>query len=109
MNTKLSEAKLLFVRQILAVGWLTLIGSAFYDPLSMWLTQPDNFLSPFRTRMDMCVQVQGVCMVQDPYVLAPRIFWSIVVPLSIVMLLVAGHESWRRICPLWGKRRIGRK
>lgn len=28
------------------------------------------------------------------------IFWSIVVPSSIFILLVLGHECWRRICPL---------
>ena len=34
------------------------------------------------------------------YVLAPRIFWGIVVPSSIIILTVGGHDTWRRICPL---------
>jgi hypothetical protein len=97
---KLSEAKISRLRQILAAGWLILIALSFYDPVSSWLTQPDNLISPFRVHADVCIPVQGECLIQDPYVLAPRIFWSGIVPISIVILLVAGHESWRRICPL---------
>jgi hypothetical protein len=29
-----------------------------------------------------------------------RIFWSMIIPLVIVTLLMFGHEVWRRVCPL---------
>jgi hypothetical protein len=100
MLIKFSESKISRLRQILAAAWLLLIVLSFYDPVSLWLTQPDNLLSPLRVHADACISVQGECLAQDAYVLAPRIFWSLVVPASILILLVAGHESWRRICPL---------
>lgn len=45
--------------------------------------------------------MQGLCLVQQPYALGARIFWTIIVPISIIILLVLGHEFWRRICPLY--------
>jgi hypothetical protein len=97
---KLAEGNVKGIRQILAAAWLILIALAFVDPLSIWLTNPENLASPFRVYSDVCVSLQGECLTQDAYVLAPRIFWSGVIPSSILILLVAGHESWRRICPL---------
>lgn len=100
MINRISERRMHQFRWILAIGWLVLIFSAFYDPLSLWLTDPGNLLSPIRVNSNTCIHVQGECLPQVPYVLAPRIFWGIIVPLSILILVVGGHESWRRICPL---------
>ncbi len=36
----------------------------------------------------------------QPYALGARIFWGMVVPASILILVILGHETWRRICPL---------
>jgi hypothetical protein len=44
--------------------------------------------------------VQGKCLNEQPYPLGTTIFWGIIVPASIFILLVFGHELWRRICPL---------
>jgi hypothetical protein len=44
--------------------------------------------------------VQGKCLPQQPYSLAPTIFWGAIVPSAIFILLIFGHELWRRICPL---------
>lgn len=100
MITTVLEQKIYKLRWILAIGWLLLIFAAFYDPLSLWLTNPDNLSSPIRIDPNVCVSIQGKCLTQEAYVLAPRIFWGIIVPLSIVILVVFGHETWRRICPL---------
>ncbi len=100
MKLKTTEANAHYSRQILALLWLILIGLSFYDPASYWLTRPDNFLSPLYNAGDPCITVQGECLPQAPYSLAPRIFWSLVVPFSVLILLIAGHESWRRMCPL---------
>lgn len=94
-----SEPKMHRVRWLLTVGWLLLICSLFYDPISPWLTEPHNTLSPFRVD-PICVAVQGVCLEEKPYPIGARIFWAAVVPCSIFILLVFGHELWRRICPL---------
>ncbi|NEQ68746.1 MAG: 4Fe-4S binding protein [Symploca sp. SIO2D2] len=100
MFTKVSERIMHRLRWLLASGWLLLIFSLFYDPISPWLTQSDNQLSPLRIDPEICVQVQGVCLEEQPYPLGTSIFWGVTVPLVIFTLLVFGHELWRRICPL---------
>jgi hypothetical protein len=37
---------------------------------------------------------------QTSYALGARLFWAAIVPAAIFILLVFGHELWRRICPL---------
>lgn len=104
MLNKVSEKQMHYVRWLLAIGWLILIFSMFYDPISSQLTDPNNshmVFSPFRIKKELgCVQFQGACDVLEPYAMGPRIFWGIILPLAIFMLLVFGHEAWRRICPL---------
>ncbi|ULP71491.1 CRP-like cAMP-activated global transcriptional regulator [Nodularia sphaerocarpa UHCC 0038] len=89
------------VRWLLAIAWLTLIFSLFYDPISLWLTDPTNLSSPFHIDPEKCIKVQGVCLKQQPYAMGPRIFWGLIVPLGLIILVVFGHEFWRRICPLY--------
>jgi hypothetical protein len=100
MISKVSEPKMHLVRWVLVVGWLILVCSSFYDPISFWLTDPNNLASPLHVKASTCVLVQGKCLPQVSYVLGPRIFWGAIVPLGIIILLVGGHEFWRRICPL---------
>jgi hypothetical protein len=106
MLNQLSEQKMHVVRWLLAIGWLLLIASLFYDPLTPYLTKPDTFLSPFRIHPDsaldpgQCVQVQGVCLPERPYSMTARIFWAMLVPATLLIIFVFGHEFWRRICPL---------
>jgi hypothetical protein len=100
MISKVSEPKMHLTRWVLAVGWLVLVCSSFYDPISFWLTDPNNLASPIHVKTNACVLVQGQCLPQVSYVLGPRIFWGAIVPIGIIILLVGGHEFWRRICPL---------
>ena len=100
MINKFSEQQIDRFRKVLAIGWSLLILLSFYDPVSRWLTHPDNLDSPLHIDPSVCVLVQGECLQQVSYVLAPRIFWGIVVPSSIIILTVGGHDTWRRICPL---------
>ncbi|MEO1620371.1 MAG: EF-hand domain-containing protein [Cyanobacteria bacterium J06632_3] len=100
MLAKLSEKTAHRVRWILVVGWSLLITSLFYDPISSWLTDPRNLASPLHLNQDACIQLQGQCLEESPYALGAPIFWGVVVPASIFILLVLGHEFWRRICPL---------
>lgn len=88
-----------WVRWILTIGWLLVIASLFYDPWTPALTEPNHSWSPFRLSGD-CVQVQGSCVVEQPYPLGATLFWGAIVPSGIFILLVFGHELWRRICPL---------
>lgn len=99
MISQVSEKKMHLVRWILAIGWLTLIFSLFFDPVTHHLTEPTNLISPFHLHDD-CVEIQKVCLPQEPYRLAPRVFWGMILPIGIIILLVFGHEFWRRICPL---------
>ncbi len=100
MFAKTPERQMHRVRWLLTCGWLLLIFSLFYDPISPWLTDPNNTLSPLRLAPEVCVKVQEVCLKQTSYALGARLFWTAIVPASIFILLVFGHELWRRICPL---------
>ncbi|MGK7932744.1 MAG: 4Fe-4S binding protein [Microcystaceae cyanobacterium] len=103
MFAEISEQRMRVLRWISTFGWLLLIGSLFYDPITPLLTQPGIEWSPFTidkiTELD-CVKVQGECLVETPYALGTSIFWQFVIPLAIVTLFIGGHELWRRICPL---------
>ncbi|MBW4446272.1 MAG: FHA domain-containing protein [Spirirestis rafaelensis WJT71-NPBG6] len=107
MISQVEEKKMHLVRWLLAVGWLTLIFSLFYDPISTSFTDPSNIVSPFHLHPEKyldpisCVKVQGVCLPEQPYGMGGRIFWAMVLPIGIMILLVLGHECWRRICPLY--------
>jgi Cyclic nucleotide-binding domain/4Fe-4S binding domain len=98
--TKIPERQMHVVRWLLTSGWLLLILSLFYDPISPWFTEPDRTWSPLRLNLNACVKVQGVCLPEEPYALGAPIFWGAIVPTAIFILLVFGHELWRRICPL---------
>ena len=100
MLAKVPEKVMHRVRWILAMGWLILIFSLFYDPISPKLTDPNTAWSPFQLNVDSCIQVQGVCLEEQPYGLGASLFWGLIVPGGVFILLVFGHEFWRRICPL---------
>jgi len=98
--SQVSERQMHRVRWVLTIGWLVMIGSLFWDPVSSYLTDPAAMFSPLQFDPDQCVQVQGQCLPQKPYSVGLFIFWSLVIPASILILLVFGHETWRRICPI---------
>ncbi|ABB56163.1 cyclic nucleotide-binding domain-containing protein [Synechococcus elongatus] len=99
MLSQLPEQRMHWIRWILTVGWLLIIASLFYDPWTAKLTTPDHPWSPLRLS-ESCIQVQGNCLSEQPYPLGTTLFWGAIVPASIFILLVFGHELWRRICPL---------
>ncbi len=100
MLSKVSEKRMHTIRWVLVIAWLLLIFSLFYDPITHHLTNPDNFLSPFRDSLPQ-VLVQGKPLNEKPYPIGARVFWGMVVPSAIMIVLVFGHETWRRICPLY--------
>lgn len=99
MLSKTSEAKLRGVRALLTAGWLVLIASLFWDPVTPAATRPDNVTSPFHLQ-GRHVEVQGQVLPEDPYAMGNRIWWTMLIPILPLFFLVAGHEAWRRICPL---------
>jgi hypothetical protein len=96
MFAKLPEKFIRLTRWGLVIGWLGLICSLFYDPVSAILTEPGHL---FATAAD-CFQFQGECRPLTPYPMGARFFWGMILPLVILTLLILGHEAWRRICPL---------
>lgn len=100
MFSQISERRMHRVRWVLTSLWLVLIGSLLFDPITPWLTEANQSWSPFYIDQTICVQVQGKCLTEQPYALAPTIFWGAIVPSAIFILLIFGHELWRRICPL---------
>ncbi len=88
-----------WVRWVLTLAWISVIASLIYDPWTSALTEPNHPWSSFRLS-DACVQVQDQCLSNKPYPLGTTLFWGMIVPASVFILLVFGHELWRRICPL---------
>lgn len=94
------------VRWLLTLGWFVLIVSFFYDPITAAWTSPENLASPFRLKPEIlldperCPKIREVCMEQPPFQMSALIWWAMIVPSAIFILLVLGHEVWRRICPL---------
>ncbi len=106
MLSKVSETTMHRVRWVLTLGWLLLIASLFYDPITILFTDPSNSASPFHLHPeinsdpDRCVRIREACMYQSPYEMGALIWWAMIVPAGIFILLAFGHEFWRRICPL---------
>ena len=96
---QIPERRMHLIRWILTIGWLGIIASLFYDPWTAVLTEPNHPWSPLRLPSE-CIKVQGQCLVEQPYPLGTTLFWGAIVPSAIFILLVFGHEVWRRICPL---------
>ncbi len=98
MLNKVPERYMHLCRWGLAMGWILLIVSLFYDPVTTSWTDPQS-LSPFRFKGD-CALFQGECLPVVAYPMTGRIFWGMVVPAVVVTLVTLSHEAWRRLCPL---------
>ncbi|NEQ54828.1 MAG: 4Fe-4S binding protein [Leptolyngbya sp. SIO3F4] len=108
MLSQIPEQRMHWIRWVVSLGWIILILSLLYDPFSAHWTAPDSHINLFRdpliasaTDPESCIKVQAVCLSETPYQVGARIFWSMVIPSSIMIVLVFGHETWRRICPLY--------
>ncbi|MEM9949870.1 MAG: 4Fe-4S binding protein, partial [Cyanobacteria bacterium P01_D01_bin.36] len=108
MLSTVSEQKMHAVRVAVFLAWCLLIVSLFYDPFTAIFTQPEHTWSwladsnlALSSAPDSCIQVQGRCVSLSPYAVGTRVFWGMVVPSAIFVVLVLGHEFWRRICPLY--------
>ena len=99
MLSGVAENKMRLVRALLTLGWVVLIVSLFWDPITPELTRQENVSSPFHLSGKV-VEVQGKVVHSEPYPMTNRIFWTMLIPLLPLFFLVAGHETWRRICPL---------
>ncbi|MGK7930942.1 MAG: cyclic nucleotide-binding protein [Microcystaceae cyanobacterium] len=100
MISKIPEKTMHMIRWGVTCGWLLLISSLFYDPVSSILTDPKTAWSPLKLNPDACVSVQGNCFPSTPYPMGASLFWGLIIPVGVLVLLVFGHEFWRRICPL---------
>lgn len=106
MLNKVSEKTMHRVRWLLAIGWLVLIASFFYDPITPMFTHPDAMGSPFRLNPEIyldptrCVKIREQCIQERPFPMSAIMWWAMIVPAGIFIIFVLGHEFWRRICPL---------
>lgn len=106
MLHNVSEKTMHRVRWLLVLGWLLLIASFFYDPITPLFTRPEAWGSPFRLQPEVyldparCVKIRETCLPEQPFSMSAIIWWAMIVPAGIFILLVLGHEFWRRICPL---------
>ncbi|MBD3884514.1 hypothetical protein IFO70_22485 [Phormidium tenue FACHB-886] len=98
MLSRIPERTMHLTRWVLTGGWLLLIVSLFYDPISVQWTAANQLFGAATS--NGCFQFQGDCRPLTVYPMGARIFWGMVLPLVILTLLIFGHETWRRICPL---------
>lgn len=47
-----------------------------------------------------CTRIRGECVVERPYSMGARVFWTMALPLLPMAFMFFGHEAWRRVCPL---------
>jgi uncharacterized protein YneF (UPF0154 family) len=99
MLSQLPERRMHWLRWCLTIAWLLIIASLFFDPWTHILTVLGHSWSPLQLSTN-CIAVQGKCLQEQPYPLANTLFWGAIVPAAVFILLVFGHELWRRICPL---------
>lgn len=101
-----SERQAHFIRWFFFIGWAILILAMFWDPITPQFTQPSAIDSPFHLNPAVyldstrCTKIHDACVQEQPFSLAPLLWWAIIVPAAILLLLTLGHEFWRRICPL---------
>lgn len=106
MLSRLSEQKMHVIKLFLASGWILLILTLLYDPISLYLTDPSHLSSPFRIEFNnyldslLCVKIQSACQTENPYGIGTGLFWKVIIPIGLLIIFVFGHETWRRICPL---------
>ena len=100
MINKVSEQTIRAIRWVLVISWIVLIVSLFYDPISSYFTEPEHKWSPLSVASGCILFFQGECLQDQPYSLGTTIFWGLIIPAAVMLLLVFGHETWRRICPL---------
>lgn len=100
MLHQVAEKTMHRVRWLLTLGWLLLITSLFYDPITPAFTDAKNLSSPFHVNLQQCIKIREACLPQTSFSMSALIWWAMIVPCGIFILLVLGHEFWRRICPL---------
>jgi hypothetical protein len=106
MLNAVAEKTMHRVRWALAIGWLILIASLFYDPITPFFTAPDNWSSPFHVKPELgldpqrCTKIREMCLPETPFAMGALMWWAMIVPSGIFILHALGHEVWRRICPL---------
>ncbi|NET47725.1 MAG: hypothetical protein F6K09_03170, partial [Merismopedia sp. SIO2A8] len=94
MFSQISEQRMHWIRWAIALCWMLLILSLLYDPVSAAWTAPDSGIALFRdslithaTSPGTCIRVQGTCLPETPYPISTRVFWGMVVPSAIMIVL----------------------
>jgi len=79
-----SERQAHLLRWVLLLGWLALIASLLSPALGDWTLR-----APLCPTGITCHGHGG-----------NQLFWGLVVPSGLLILVAGSHELWRRICPL---------
>jgi hypothetical protein len=99
MLSKTPERKVISAAALLFAGWLLLIVSLFWDPVTAFLTSASHLWSPWRI-VSPRFELNGTALAIDAYPIGNRLFWTVLLPCLPLYLMIFGHEAWRRICPL---------
>jgi hypothetical protein len=98
MLAAVSEGTMRVIRAVLALGWVMLTASLFWDPLTLHWTMPGA--SSTWLWLGSPSNVQGARFVEAPYAVGAHVFWTFIIPVVPLFLMVFGHNTWRRLCPL---------
>ncbi len=99
MLSEAPEKLLRYVRFLLLGGWLFILFLCLVDIGQIQLTQP-NDPAAIKSLVGNTIELREEVFVARPYNPATRMFWGLAVPIVVLILLFAGHDTWRRICPL---------
>ncbi|MEB3169247.1 MAG: 4Fe-4S binding protein [Synechococcaceae cyanobacterium] len=89
LRLQVSERLAHWLRWLLLLGWLLLIVSLFLPH--------DEVLGPMQGFVAPCVPGLA-CQLHDHD--GNRLFWGVVVPVGLLIIVAVSHEAWRRMCPL---------
>ncbi len=96
MLSKVSEKKIRWVQMVLALSWLMLIGSLLTTPGLGELNRNGSF----RFYSERTKELNPEYLHFANYIFSLEIFWTMMVSIFPIALMLFGHEAWRRICPL---------
>ncbi|MBT0960681.1 FHA domain-containing protein [Denitromonas iodatirespirans] len=99
MFSKISESRMRRIRYGLLLAWIGLLALYVVDIGQNRLTVPGDAWY-VQGLAGKAVNLRHQVLLPTDYNPAPRIFWGVAIPLVVLFLGFAGHDAWRRICPL---------
>ena len=99
MFAQTSEFSMRIVRFSLLASWCGLLVLCVIDIGQTQLTNPSHPLS-IEGLTAKTIELRGEVLEAQAYNPATRFFWGVGIPIVVLTLIIFGHDTWRRICPM---------